>query len=133
LSLVILGLITVRLTVIGASYAWHFIRDSGDRPTRLIVADRLAHLADKGATTVAVSAEPAPYALPPMDLWQWQIWLDPTSSRRDYDVTIAAVDHHSTDRANWIRPRLFPTPITWAAKPWDVSVSETFVPREEPD
>jgi hypothetical protein len=93
----------------------------------------LQQLAAAGATTLGVRAEPAPYAVPPVDLWHWQVWLDRSNRHADFDVTIAAVDHHSRGKMNWVRPRLLPTPIGWAGKPWDVSVADRFLPGDQRD
>ncbi|MCS7034597.1 MAG: hypothetical protein NZ561_11500, partial [Phycisphaerae bacterium] len=76
------------------------------------------------------------YAVPPMNLWELEWWLVPRGSdpaKAPFDLSIRAVDEHSDDSADrgrpprgdlvigqWIRPRLLPTPISWAAKPFEV-------------
>jgi hypothetical protein len=116
----------------GASYEWHFINESADRSTRMIAAERMQLLQQDGAHTLLLAAEPAPYSLPPVDLFRWQMILAPKDGMTTRtDVFITTMDY-AGERATgpngtieyWIRPRLLPTPISWAAKPWLVKVDK---------
>ncbi len=71
----------------------------------------LRRLADAGATTLAIDAEPAPYTLPPVDLFRWKIVLLPRDSAMqvDADVRIDPVDQIGA-------------PISWAEKPFRIEV-----------
>jgi hypothetical protein len=113
----------------GAGYVWHFARDSMDRSTRIIAAERLDDLRARGAKTLLLDAEPAPYSVPPVDLFHWQMVLRPrVGNEPRFDVAIRTVDFVGRDIPGsktydlyyWIRPRLLPTPISWAAKPYEV-------------
>jgi len=131
---IVLFLLVGRVAVGGISYVWHFLRDSGERPTRLIVAERMEAARQRGARSVGLHAEPAPYSAPPMNLWDWELWYSPwraVGRSQPCDIWLDAVDAYpdtSGWRAppggpvflEWIRPRLLPTPISWAAKPFSV-------------
>jgi hypothetical protein len=108
----------------GVSYVWHFGRDSVTRTTRLIAAERLRTLGAQGATTLALSAEPAPYSLPPVDLFKWKLILLPAGQVDSpaADVFVRTVDwtEPKPGAEYWTRPRVAPTPISWAAKPYEV-------------
>jgi hypothetical protein len=132
----------------GASYEWHFINESADRSTRMIAAERMQLLQQDGAHTLLLAAErlhgmegsnhvlglvaePAPYSVPPANLFRWKLVLLPRDIQRrpHVDASIATVDYVGLAltgryRASdfWIRPRLLPTPISWAAKPFAIHV-----------
>ena len=96
-------------------------RETFDQSMRLIVADRLREMSAAGATVLAVDAEPAPYTLPPVDLFRWKVLLLPRGSPMpaDADMRLDPVDDVQPPDSKvqyWIRPRLMPTPISWAAK-----------------
>ncbi|MBV8779947.1 MAG: hypothetical protein JO353_00990, partial [Phycisphaerae bacterium] len=122
------ALIWLSLLPMAVSYDWHFARETWDRRTRWIIADRLQEMQALGASTLAIDAEPAPYCFPPVDLFHWKIDLlslrAPTTLKED--VQIDPVD--SVPRwlvpgvRYWIRPRLLSTPISWAAKPFRIEV-----------
>ncbi|MBC8104982.1 MAG: glycosyltransferase family 39 protein, partial [Anaerolineae bacterium] len=102
----------------GASYVWHFIDDSQDRSTRIIAAERLQKHVRDGATTIAVGAEPAPYSVPPVDLFRTRLILQGDSSRVDIAMrTVDVVRSRGAGVEYWARPRLIGTPISWAHKP----------------
>jgi hypothetical protein len=114
----------------GVSYDWHFASDSIHRSTRRVVAERLRKAQLAGCQTLAIDAEPAPYSLPPVDLFKWKVVLTPAPDHQpppDYHVHLRTTDdstpprsHEDTGARLWIRPRLLPTPISWAAKSYDV-------------
>lgn len=120
-SAVVMALVTVRVGVGGASYAWHFVVDASDRPSRLIAADRLRQVLPPGSTLI-LAAEPAPYSCPPVDLFRTTLQLHPRLAPGDAPA-IAPADDPSRPppgdwNAVWVRPRLLPTPISWAGKSW---------------
>jgi hypothetical protein len=119
----VLGLLVLQAALYAISYDWHFAIDSTSRPTRIIAAERLQKFQQNGATTLAVTAEPAPYSLPPVDLFKWKIVLLPRGqTTSDADVTIHTNDWASKD--DWSGPRLLPTPISWAHKPFRITVRQ---------
>jgi hypothetical protein len=110
----------------GAGYVWHFMRDSVDRSTRIIAAERLADY--KSVRTIALDSEPAPYCFPPANLFDLKIVLTPVNHQppAGADLHITTVDTVGPKSIDspieyWIRPRLFSTPISWAAKPYRVT------------
>jgi len=118
-------LMCLMLLPIGASYVVNYGRETFIGSKRLIVAERLRELSAAGAHTLAVDAEPAPYTLPPVDLFRWNIVLLPRGAAMpdDADVRIDPVDFAGDDSANTsylVRPILLPTPISWAAKPFRI-------------
>ena len=64
---------------------------------------------------VVLFAEPAPYAIPPMNLWEWEMSVPskgvaPTTVARPGDITVEAKEGR--------------TPISWADKQIEVRVKE---------
>jgi hypothetical protein len=119
------------LLPLGLSYVLNYGRQTLERSTRLIVADRLRTDLDDGARVLAVDAEPAPYCLPPADLFRWKLVLLPPMSPlgavipADADARIDPVDRVGKSSATvsyLIPPLLLPTPISWAGKPFRIQV-----------
>jgi hypothetical protein len=77
-------------------------------------------------TVVALVAEPAPYSMPPVDLFKTRLILLPANELRSpaADIVIRTVDQIPSERPPgveyWLRPRLLSTPISWAHKPFAV-------------
>lgn len=113
------GAMVVLTAVLGVSYVWHFVDDSSKRPPRVIAAERLQKLAP---STIALAAEPAPYSVPPIDLFKTRLILHGSGA----DVAIRTVDRvtSSSNVEYWGRPRLLPTPISWAHKPFEVRINK---------
>ena len=127
----------------GTSYLLQFHRDAGNSPTRLIAAEHLESLREAGAATLAIDAEPAPYCLPPVNLFDWKIVLlargastpDWADVRIDpVDVAPAAAGAASNGRRlkYWNEPLLLSTPITWAAKSFAVETRDMPPPAPMP-
>ena len=94
----------------GGYYLVGFRLDSGPVTSRLNKAEALAELRQVGLESLAVFAEPAPYSLPPVDLFKWRILLLPEgyvheAGKPPADVLVRAVDD----------PR---AKISWANKPF---------------
>jgi hypothetical protein len=121
---VVMGCVLVLMLLpFGISYVLDYERETFVGSTRLIVAERLADLSSGG--TLAVDAEPAPYSLPPVDLFRWKMVLLPRGMAApvDADVRVDPVDAAGVDSANVAylnRPVLLPTPISWAGKPFRI-------------
>lgn len=121
----------VAAAVPGTVYLSAFRQDAGDHTTRAAVAEALAPLPGRGARTLGVFAEPAPYALPPVNLFAWRLVLLPKDYHPDRDlnppdVVVRAVDsigraeqsppasyHASSVGAGFLDHRM-----SWAAKPF---------------
>jgi hypothetical protein len=114
----------------GMSYWAGFVDDS----SRRLMAARLEELWKRGARTLGVRAEPAPYCLPPVDVGGWKIVLLPADDKQTglADVIGFPVDEverngrapgTSYDRAfiagqwPWLKTR-----ISWADKPFEIRV-----------
>ena len=71
------GVLVASTLVFGGAYLVHFLRDTGPMPTRLRAAADLAQLPSDAV--IAVAAEPAPYSLPPVDLFSRRLVLLPAA------------------------------------------------------
>jgi hypothetical protein len=115
LRLFLIGAILLTTLAAGAVYVAGFARDARERTTRLEVAEELEAIGGRGFAGLAAPTEPAPFSLPPVDLWKWRIELPPRGSPvaappdgvsvRPLDVTGDTWVHQ------WLSPRL-----SWASK-----------------
>jgi Dolichyl-phosphate-mannose-protein mannosyltransferase len=131
-----LGLLLVLTILPSLVYLHGFVRDSGPEPRRLADAAVLEQLHRIGATTLGVDREPAPYRLPPVNLFEWRIVLLPdsfdlVSGQAPVDVIVRPVDELKREptylgayvRVNERRVEdLFPARISWASKPMEIWV-----------
>jgi len=120
----------------GGAYWAGFVEDArGAEATRRVVARRLDELWGRGARTIGVRAEPAPYCLPAVDVTKWTLILLPADGELPQgaeapDVMVWPVDElerggvvPGTPYARrgyvgewpWVKTR-----ISWADKPFDV-------------
>jgi hypothetical protein len=127
----------------GLAYWAGFIEDvRGITSTRVVVARRLAELHARGARTLVVRAEPAPYCLPPVDVTGWKLLLLPADGEipEGTDVVLRAVDDQRVMYMGsayvrnfyggawpWIRTR-----ISWADKPFELLVRRELVQPVQP-
>ncbi|HSV14608.1 MAG TPA: glycosyltransferase family 39 protein [Tepidisphaeraceae bacterium] len=95
--------------VAGGKYVAHFRGDHGDQSTRLRAAIELQRQSRPGRT-LAVLAEPAPYCLPPVNLFDWRIVLLP---RGGDPSQLPSSDWASV----WPQDVSSDAPISWANKP----------------
>jgi len=92
----------------------------------------LHELQSAGARTLGIYADPAPYCLPPVDLFNWQLIRLPAGgeSTTQPDVLVRAVDTHQPPPVGYRRlppissHYILPTPISWADKPMDILVRQ---------
>jgi len=142
--------ILVVLTVLpGIIYLRGFVRDATNAARRIEDAMLLEGLKQLGARRLGLWAEPAPYSLPPLDLFHWQIVLlprgfDPLAEQAEaqYDVLLRPVDVLRTHpaaaghRYRLISQRtfddLFPSRISWAAKPFEIWVRADLLQQTRP-
>ncbi|HEV2295248.1 MAG TPA: glycosyltransferase family 39 protein [Tepidisphaeraceae bacterium] len=101
----VMVLLVMVTAVWGVPYILGFVADSGPGSSRRVAAETIA--AEIG--DVAVIAEPAPYAVPPVDLFARKLVLIGTKN--------PPLSGHWYVRASDTSDRLFDTPISWANKP----------------
>jgi hypothetical protein len=94
------------------SYWRGYLADAQPDTTRMQLAADLKRWAGGKNLSIALTAEPAPYCAPPMDLFDWKLTLLPRGpkivpSNLPYDFLISAVDTP-------------PTPMSWANKQFKV-------------
>jgi hypothetical protein len=106
----------------GFRYLVNFIADTTNISSRSLAMRTLMGLKNS-ADVLVVSAEPAPYCLPPVDLFGWKIVLLPRGADANQGnlganvVSIKAVDTPEPD-ADY--PTWMTAPISWANKPFDI-------------
>jgi hypothetical protein len=127
-----LGVLFVTTAACGAMYLRQFVSDCGTTTSRLRAAAELAQLPP--SAVIAVEAEPAPYSLPPVNLFTHPIVLLPRGNGatdvlerhavlvRPVDVPVAMV-HDGTRRPlprhALVGQRVFPARISWAGKTFE--------------
>jgi hypothetical protein len=119
------GILVATTAFNGSSYLHGFIRDSSSQTTRLADARRIRALLASGSRVLASREEPAPWSLPPVDLFQWQVILPPRDLPEDEpfagaDVTIGPAGIPPISEPLHL---LTVSPINWAAKPFDMQLA----------
>ncbi len=106
------GLLLVAATALYAlPYDLNCLADRRATSTRLTAARALAGQATPGRPLV-VSADPAPYGLPPVDLFTWRLMLLPPGSATPAgSLRVRSTDHVTHGLAS---------PISWADKPFEI-------------
>lgn len=119
----------------GSEYLFGFARDASINTSRSQAALQLQAYHQSGARTLGVVAEPAPYCLPPVDLFHWQVYLLPpdidAETIRQVDVLVrpwgtrpfaspAEMVSHRPDPP--VLLNLDTKPISWADKRFDIEV-----------
>jgi hypothetical protein len=130
-----LALLVATTGIFGSAYVARFLADAQGWTSRYALAGQLRVIDPPGVVPVALVAEPAPYSLPPVNLFDRQIVLLPrgiTLPRDRPAVVVRAVDVPVTSppppghfRLNQSEPwwlRGIPSRISWAAKPFEVLV-----------
>jgi hypothetical protein len=115
--------------------------------TRELAAGQLEELYARGARTLGVRADPAPYCLPPVDLTRWKILLLPVNGSIPEgtpapDVIIFPVDDLAAERQvagmAYVRSGVEPkhpwgrTRISWADKPFEIRTRRGGVEAGQP-
>jgi hypothetical protein len=95
----------------GWPYLQGFLRDRNAQTSRLVAAHEIEEFRKAGAKRVLVMAEPAPYAVPPLNLFDWEVILVPRRAKPDQyaqpgDVIVEVQEGD--------------TPLSWADKPFKV-------------
>jgi len=117
-----LALLVVTTVVSGSLYLARFIDDASGTTTRLRAAAALVDLPPRAA--IAVEAEPAPYSLPPVNLFTRQILLLPRKGQTvsTPDDRVAMLIRPVDSPTRFALPagdefgKAHSTPISWAAK-----------------
>ncbi len=105
------GGMTICTAVAGMAYLATFVGDGAGMTSRLAAAERLREVKRLGAESVGVYAEPAPYCMPPVDLFQWRMVLLPKTQETGLaDVVVRPVEGVSWRDAD----------LGWAAKRFEV-------------
>ena len=121
----------------GLRYLNNFVRDVSHRNTRAVGGQWVDSLANGYPATIAVWAEPAPYAVPPVNLFRNRLLLlppgyVPSETQVTADIFIQAVDSRPRERESWSRNfarqvilRGQPSPLSWADKPFVIDAVPT--------
>ena len=128
-----LAVLVLSVGVSGSRYLGRFVSDAGEQTTRLARAAQIDALSVTSGD-LAIVAEPAPYCLPPVDLFRWRLKLLPAgetpAERFDADVFVRAVDDPSRGVGVGLPPPTVPlawgspSVMSWAAKPFEVRVRD---------
>jgi hypothetical protein len=108
--IVIVAALLAATAIFGVRYTTGFVRDCGPNSSRLIAAEALQSMP---GDRLAIAAEPAPYCLPPVDLFRWKLLLTPKWSEAD---RVADVSCKATDGG-----LMSATPLSWADKGFEIS------------
>ena len=109
----------------GGIYLRGFIRDSRETTGRLRIAGAIRAMNLGGAHALAIDAEPAPYCLPPVDLFKWRIVLVPRGFGPSQMSNVANVAIRPLDLAPDRFKAFLNTPISWADKHFEFRKERT--------
>jgi hypothetical protein len=119
----------------GVIYLRGFRRDASAHPSRLAQAQTLQRQLQTGAQILAMPNDPAPYCLPPVNLFEWHLYLLPRSGALRSDEMLPDVIVRPVDRpvrsvgGGLLLYELIPDPaphapfastISWADKPMEM-------------
>ena len=108
----------------GVAYLRGFIRDSREQTTRMIAAEKIRQSESDGAV-LATREEPAPWSLPPVDLFRWKVVATPRDLPADQPFPGARITIGPTTTASF-SDLLHPgrsTPLSWASKPFHIEMN----------
>lgn len=108
----------------GHIYVHHALRDCTGDATRLQAASRIQGLLDSGGSTLVTPLEPAPWSMPPVNLFRWTIVLDPPA----HPGGLPANRPNATDVVVYpvevapgpVKNIFMSAPISWASKPFRI-------------
>ena len=133
-----IGLLVVLTLLPSLIYLHGFVKDSGPWPRRMHDAQVLEELRRLGASTIGIGRDPAPYCLPPVNLFEWRIILqaEPIEESLPPDVIVQPVDAldpnvRGVSSYRQISERtfddVFPARMSWANKPMVIWVRKELV------
>ncbi len=73
----VIALLVIFTAIQGSLYLRGFIRDSRQSTSRVQLAAVIRTANKEGMRTLTIASEPAPYCLPPVNLFDWQVRLAP--------------------------------------------------------
>jgi hypothetical protein len=123
----------IGVAVPGVRYVRGFARDAKGETTRWTAAQAIEKLARGRPITVGTWVEPAPFSVPPVDLFRYRLLLLPVGAaptRDAADVLVRTEDDPSAERAwentfeRWAVGEDKPTKISWANKPFVIDTPE---------
>jgi len=119
-----LAVLVLSTGLAGAAYLRAFIRDSREQTSRLIAAAAIRDRLGLGSHVLATREEPAPWSLPPVDLFRWKLVLPPRTLPQHQAfagaaLTIGPAEVRPGTWPRWLR-LLTQTPISWADRPFDI-------------
>jgi len=107
----------------GSLYTRAFLRDASRRTTRIAAADRIQNLLDAGNRVLATRQEPAPWSLPPANLFRWRMILPPRTAGggaiSGADVTVGPAELPPGPQPVGVK-LLTSTPVSWASKRFQI-------------
>jgi len=124
-----LVLLAVLTAFSGSRYYQGFISEATGTTSRLVASRLIEEYRLAGARTIGVVAEPAPYSVPPLDLFAWRLVLlpkgyDPASDPRPPEVIVRTVDVPTLPKSvparyecTIVDPVAQVRRMQWAAKP----------------
>ncbi len=109
-------------------YYQAFAADCSPAGTRALAAVTIAQTpSPRTHSTIQLYAEPAPYSLPPVDLWRFRLVLTRPSDTPIGDIIVRPIDDPAvlTPAPPGYRRQIVdtgqrPAPITWANKPFEI-------------
>lgn len=141
--LVLLGAFLLVTVLPGYMYLHGFIQDARPLTSRLRTANLLQHLGETGARTIGIHAEPAPYVMPPVDLFEQRLVLLPRAGApaEPPDILVCVAQNEPTpcdscvgaEYNRWpggVRP-LDVAAISWANRSFDILVRSGLHPSEQ--
>jgi hypothetical protein len=119
LQIALVALLFLSTASLGLQYLAAFLRDGDTNNSRFAAAERLADLNRQGKTILLFADEPAPYCLPPVNLFTWQLQLiprgQPLAPELPNEISLLPSEDASL-RAALTTPRL-----TWADKHFEIA------------
>lgn len=100
----------------GVPYTVTFVVDSSHGDTRNEAAQRIEKLQRQGGRVLNLHNEPAPWSIPPFDLFEWTAKLRGEQNGRKVHVQTIPGEYVGAD-GDWLIRGRFSTPISWANKP----------------
>jgi hypothetical protein len=108
----------------GGLYLRGFVRDASGQTSRMVAGAHLQGLLNSGDKVLITRNEPAPWSLPPVDLFRWRIVLPPIGKQEHQPVVAEEVTCGPSDLSpgdqHTIVKWLVSTPISWASKPFRI-------------
>ena len=116
----------------GHLYVQGFMRDSSPNTTRMKAAAQIRQMLPPGDAMLITPIEPAPWSMPPADLFRWTIVVEPRSANGsipDGIVEVRPMDVPPGPGSS-VAKLLTSTPISWASKSFQVTANDQKYGRE---